>query len=67
MKDEFIFLRGLGCWRALESVPDRAQLLRGYLEGLALRRRWTGLEREALEFEARTLLRDVVGGMQKSA
>jgi len=62
MKDEFAFLRGLGSWRPRESVSDRAQLFRGYLEGLALRRCWTGLECEALECEARLLLRQLNGG-----
>ncbi len=62
MRDEFSFLRGLGNWRRRESVADRAQLLRGYLEGLALRRRWTDLQREPLECEARLMLRDLEGG-----
>lgn len=62
MKDELAFLRGLGHWRQRESVADRAQLLRGYLEGLALRRRWTGLECEPLECEARFLLGKLDGG-----
>jgi hypothetical protein len=59
MKDELGFIRGLGHWRNRSSVPDRAQLLRGYLAGLALRSRWTNLEREALECEARAMLRQV--------
>lgn len=68
MKDEFAFLRGLGHWRRLESVADRAHLLRGYLEGLALRRRWTDLQREPLECEARLMLEELrVGRMGKSA
>ena len=67
MRDEFAFLRGLGTWRPQESVPDRAQLLRGYLKGLALRRRWIGLQREALECEAKLLLREWESRTRKSA
>ncbi len=68
MKDEFAFLHGLGRWRQRESVPDRAQLLRGYLDGLALRRRWTGLECEPLECEARLLREKLEAGtMRESA
>jgi len=67
MRDEFAFLRGLSSWRPHESVPDRAQLLRGYLKGLSLRRRWTGLEREALECEAKVLLRELESRTRKSA
>jgi hypothetical protein len=62
MADEFAFLRHLGTWRPRHSVTDRAQVLRGYLEGLALRRRWVGLECEALECEARLLLEQLNGG-----
>ncbi len=61
MRDEFSFLRGLGHWRTPESAEGRAQLLRGYLAGLALRRRWAGLEREPLECEAREELRRAEG------
>ena len=43
--------------RARENVADRRQLLRGYLEGLALRRQWVNLQREPLECEARLLLK----------
>jgi len=64
MRDEFAFLRGLGSWRRRECVVDRAQLLRGYLEGLALRRRWTDLQHEPLECEARLLLKDLAKGRQ---
>ena len=69
MKDELTFLRGLGHWRELECAADRAQLLRGYLEGLALRRRWTDLQREPLECEATLLLEELAGGrsVRKSA
>lgn len=56
MKHELDFLRGLGRWRH-ENVADRRRLLRGYLKGLSLRRRWAGLRREPLECEARLLLR----------
>ncbi len=59
VKDELAFLRGLGHWRDIECVADRADLLRGYLQGLALRRRWTGLQREPLECEARLLLQEL--------
>ena len=62
MRDEFRFLRGLGTWRRKASIVDRAELLRGYLQGLALRKRWTGLECEALECEARFLLGELDGG-----
>ena len=67
MRDEFAFLRGLGSWHPWESVPNRARLLRGYLEGLSLRRRWTGLEREALECEAKALLMELESRTRKSA
>lgn len=68
MRDEFAFLRGLGTWRQRASVVDRAQLFRGYLQGLALRKRWIGLECEALECEARFLLEKVkTEPMAKSA
>jgi hypothetical protein len=67
MRDEFAFLRGLGSWRRHESVPDRARLLRGYLAGLALRRLWTGLEREALECEVKALLMELESRTRKSA
>jgi hypothetical protein len=56
MKDELAFLQRIGHWRALENVANRAQLLRGYLEGLRLRRRWINLQREPLEYEAKLLL-----------
>ena len=61
-RDELAFIRGLGHWRRLQSVADRAQLLRGYLEGLALRKRWTDLQREPLECEARLMLRQLQAG-----
>ena len=69
MRDELAFLRRLGSWRPRECVVDRAQLLRGYLEGLALRRRWTDLQHEPLECEARVLLEETTGNgrTQKSA
>lgn len=68
MSDELRFLRGLGTWRRRESVVDRAQVLHGYLDGLNLRKRWTGLECEALECEARLLLEKVQAKpMAKSA
>lgn len=62
MADEFAFLRALGTWRPRHSVTDRAQVLRGYLAGLKLRKRWVGLECEALECEARLLLEGLDGG-----
>ncbi len=62
MKHEIAFLQRLGHWRPLENVADRAQLLRGYLEGLALRRRWINLQREPLECEARLLLEEIERG-----
>jgi len=61
-RDELAFIRGLGHWRRLQSVADRAQLLRGYLEGLALRKKWTDLQREPLECEARLMLRELQAG-----
>ncbi len=67
MNDELAFLRGLGHWRRLKYVPDRARLLRGYLEGLALRRRWTDLQLEALECEARFLLEELERGGRRIA
>jgi len=67
MRDEFAFLRGLGRWRLLGRGPDRALLLRGYLQGLALRRLWTGLQREALECEAKALLMELESRTRKSA
>ena len=59
MKHELAFLRRLGSWRRRENVADRGQLLRGYLEGLALRRQWVNLQREPLECEARLLLKQM--------
>ena len=59
MKDELAFLRALGTWRPRETVVDRAQLLHGYLEGLTRRRRWTDLQREPLECEARLLMEEL--------
>ena len=57
MKDELQFLRHLGEWRPHRSIVNRPALCRGYLAGLALRRRWVGLEHEALECEAKLLLK----------
>lgn len=48
-RDELEFIAGLGQWYTGPAyLGTRLSLLTGYLEGLRRRRRWVGLDRDAI-------------------